>query len=91
LTEREHEVVEAMRNGDKYRRMIQTVLDIEDMLKMYDVPIMAPLADSVLMVCERNEKLEDLLQQCYRVVGNDELAAKIKEVLDDVAGRAAST
>jgi hypothetical protein len=84
-------VIEAMRQGTEFRRTLQAVLDIEDTLQMYDVPIMAPLADSVLMVCERNEKLEDLLQQCYRVVGNDELAAKIKEVLDDVAGRAATT
>jgi hypothetical protein len=83
LTKPEQDVIQAMRGGAKLKRLRDDLCDIEATLKMYDVPIISPLSDAVLMVCERNERLEDLLQQCYKVVGNDDLAKRIEEVLSD--------
>jgi hypothetical protein len=84
LTEEEHTVVEAMRGGAEYRRTKKTVLDIESTLALYDVPIMAPLSDSVLRVCEQRDNLGELLRKCLRVVGSDTLSHEIEEALDEL-------
>jgi hypothetical protein len=75
---------EVVRGGEVYQRTLQTVNEIEHMLRMYEVPIMAPLADSVMRVCEHNERLRDLLDKCKLVVGSDDLHREIEEALNDL-------
>jgi hypothetical protein len=84
ITDTERAVIEAMRGGEEFQRCQRTILDIESTLTLYDVPIMAPLADSVLRVCEHNERLRDLLNACKVVVANDDLHRQIEEALNDL-------
>jgi len=74
---------EVARGAEVYQRSVQTVLEIESTLALYEQPIMSPLADSVLRVCERNEKMVELLRECFKVVASRKLANAIEEVLDD--------
>lgn len=83
LSPREQDVITAMRGGDEHRRMRQTVLDIEDTLQMYGQPIMAPLSDSILRLCERHDTMEGLLRECFKVVASRQLADAIETVLKD--------
>lgn len=75
---------EAVRGGEVYLRTLQSLTEIERMLRLYEVPIMAPLADSVLRVCEHNERLHELLEKCKVVVGSDDLHKEIEEALNDL-------
>jgi hypothetical protein len=84
LTDDEADVILAMRAGAEYKRTRQTVLDIEDMLTLYDVPIMAPLADSILRLCEQRDRMSDLLKRCATVVANDDLHKEIEDALAEL-------